>query len=153
MEWRLNKSSPNLKKKSKRSLPNDGAGHERDNNRSEHPMTWRLSRRLSLPEPVKVNPDQWKEIGREENDRLDYEPAKIFVRRTIRPKFVHKVERDRPPLIAPAPEEISVGGKAAAGLLAKILVNRYCDHQAYFRQQAMLARAEMGSRLDFQQTC
>ena len=55
-----------------------------------------------LPEPVKANPELWKEISREENKRLDYQPAKFFWRRTIRPKFVHRFNREAPPVIAAA---------------------------------------------------
>lgn len=93
-----------------------------------------------IPEAVQAHPEQWKEIGREENKRLDYQPAKFFWRKTIRPKFIRRHDRCMPPVIAPAPVEISLGGKASAGLMAQVLVNRYCDHLPYYRQQQMFWR-------------
>ena len=93
-----------------------------------------------IPEEVKAQPEQWREIGREENKRLDYQPAKFFWHKTIRPRFVRKDQRTLAPVVVRAPEEISLGGKASAGLLAQILVNRYCDHLPYYRQQQLFWR-------------
>ena len=95
---------------------------------------------ILIPDCVKANPDQWKEISREENRRLDYQPGKFFWRQTTRPKYVRRDNRLLPPVIEPAPVELSLGGKAAAGLMAHLLVSRFCDHLPYYRQQAMYSR-------------
>jgi len=86
-----------------------------------------------IPDFVKVDPDKWKEIGREENQRLDYQPGKFFWRKTIRPKFVRRDNRGLPPVIEPAPLELSLGGKATAAFMAYLLVSRFCDHLPYYR--------------------
>jgi len=40
------------------------------------------------PEPVKAAPEQWRCIGQEVSEQLDYEPARFLRRRTIRKKYV-----------------------------------------------------------------
>ena len=56
------------------------------------------------PEPVKVAPEQWRCIGQEVSEQLDYEPGRFLRRRTIRKKYVHRVKLEAAPVIAPLPE-------------------------------------------------
>ena len=56
------------------------------------------------PEPVKAAPQSWRCIGQEVSEQLDFEPARFLRRRTIRRKYVHRVNPDGAPLIAPLPE-------------------------------------------------
>src|ERR1700678_3720487 len=53
------------------------------------------------PEPVKQKPEAWRCIGQEVSEQLDFEPARFLRRRTIRRKYVHRVNLDHAPLIAP----------------------------------------------------
>ena len=53
------------------------------------------------PEPVQAQPDQWRCLGEEVNEQLDYEPGRFLRRRIIRRKYVHRTERDLAPVIAP----------------------------------------------------
>jgi transposase len=91
------------------------------------------------PEPVKAEPEQWRCIGEEVNEQLDYEPGRFLCRRTIRRKYVHRTDRDLSPLIAPLPESLQERGLAAPGLLAHILVSKYCDHLPLYRQEHIFA--------------
>jgi len=93
-----------------------------------------------IPDCVQSEPEEWQQIGQEENRRLDYQPGKFFWRKTVRLKYVRRDQRDLPPVIAPAPLELSLGGKASPGLLAYLLVSRFCDHLPYHRQQQLFAR-------------
>ena len=93
-----------------------------------------------VPDCVQAEPEKYQQIGQEENKRLDYQPGKFFWKKTVRLKFVRRGQRDLPPIIAPAPLELSLGGKASPGLLAYLLVSRFCDHQPYYRQQQLFAR-------------
>jgi transposase len=92
------------------------------------------------PEPVKAAPEQWRCIGQEVSEQLDYEPARFLRRRTIRKKYVSRVEVDLAPVIAPLPECLQERGVAAPGLLAHILVSKYCDHLPLFRQEQIFLR-------------
>ena len=59
--------------------------------------------KIVIDDQVLANPGDWQEIGEEHHDELDVIKAEIFWRRTIRKKFVHKTDKNRPPVIAPAP--------------------------------------------------
>jgi transposase len=42
------------------------------------------------PEPVKAQPEQWRCIGQEVSEQLDYEPGRFLRRRVVRRKYVHR---------------------------------------------------------------
>jgi transposase len=92
------------------------------------------------PEPVKQQPADWRCIGQEVSEQLDYEPARFLCRRTIRKKYVHRTEVDAVPVIAPLPERLLDRSLPAAGLLAHILVSKYCDHLPLYRQEQIYAQ-------------
>ena len=92
------------------------------------------------PEPVKAEPQQWRCIGQEVSEQLDYEPGRFLCRRTVRRKYVHRTEVDATPIIAPLPECLKERGLAAPGLLAHVLISKYCDHLPLYRQEQIFAR-------------
>jgi transposase len=87
------------------------------------------------PDAVQAQPQAWRCIGQEVSEQLDYEPGRFFRRRTVRRKYVHKTDPDRPPLVAPLPPCLQERGLAAPGLLAHVLVSKYCDHLPLYRQE------------------
>lgn len=87
------------------------------------------------PEEVKANPEEFRCIGEEVSEQLDYQPAKFFRRQIIRRKFVSRREPELAPVIAPAPESLQQRCIAAPGLLAQIIVSKYCDHLPLYRQE------------------
>ena len=87
------------------------------------------------PDAVKAQPEAWRCIGQEVSEELDYEPGRFLRRRTIRRKYVHKQDHDRAPIVAPLPERLQERGLAAPGLLAHVLVSKYCDHLPLYRQE------------------
>ena len=92
------------------------------------------------PEPVKTAPEQWRCIGQEVSEQLDYEPARFLRRRIIRKKYVSRTDLDQAPVIAPLPEKLQERGLAAPGLLAQVVVAKYCDHLPLYRQEQIYAR-------------
>src|ERR1019366_2264426 len=92
------------------------------------------------PEPVKSAPEKGRCIGQEVSEQLDYEPARFLRRRTIRKKYVSRVDLDLAPVIAPLPEGLQERGLAAPGLLAQVLVSKYCDHLPLYRQEQIFLR-------------
>ncbi|MCX6894064.1 MAG: IS66 family transposase [Verrucomicrobia bacterium] len=92
------------------------------------------------PEPVKTAPEQWRCIGQEVSEQLDYEPARFLRRRTIRKKYVSRTDIDLAPVIAPLPECLQERSIAAPGLLAQVLVSKYCDHLPLYRQEQIFLR-------------
>jgi transposase len=109
--------------------------------RSSQPNTPRLPENLPVveeviePEPVKQKPEEWRCIGQEVSEQLDYEPARFLRRRTIRKKYVHRLDLNRAPVIALLPERLLDRSLPAPGLLAQILVSKYCDHLPLYRQE------------------
>lgn len=87
------------------------------------------------PEPVKADPQAWRCIGQEVSEQLDYEAARFVRRRLIRRKYVHRTQRDSAPVIAALPERLLDRSLPASGLLAHILVSKYCDHLPLYRQE------------------
>ncbi len=92
------------------------------------------------PEPVKSQPEAWRCIGQEVSEQLDYEPARFLRRRLIRRKYVHRTDPDRAPVIASLPERLADRNLAAPGLLAHVLVSKYCDHLPLYRQEQIFLR-------------
>ena len=77
-------------------------------------------------------------IGETVSEMLDYVPARLCVLRIRRPKYgcrscgtIHQ---------AAAPERPITKGMASSGLLAHILVSKYCDHLPLYRQSQIFAR-------------
>ena len=77
-------------------------------------------------------------VGESVSEMLDYVPARLKVLRIRRPKYgcraCGKLHQ------APAPERPIAKGRASAGLLAHVLVSKYCDHIPLYRQSQIFAR-------------
>ena len=99
------------------------------------PDNLEVVREVIEPELVQAEPEQWKRIGQEVSRQLDYQPGKFFWQETVRPKYVRRDQRALPPVIAPAPERVAEHSLAAPGLLAQLLVSKYCDHLPFYRQE------------------
>ena len=87
------------------------------------------------PEPVQAQPEQWRCIGQEISEQLDYEPGRFFRRRVVRRKYVHRTNPNCAPVIAALPERLLDRSLPAPGLLAHIVAGKYCDHLPLYRQE------------------
>ena len=92
------------------------------------------------PEPVKAQPADWRCIGQEVSEQLDYEPGRFLKRRVVRRKYVHKTQPEVAPVIAALPERLQDRSLPAPGLLAHILVGKYCDHLPLYRQEQIYSQ-------------
>jgi transposase len=92
------------------------------------------------PEAVKAQPEKWRQIGQEVSEQLDYEPGRFLKRRTVRRTYVHRTQVDSAPVTAPLPPCLQERGLAAPGLLAHVLVSKYCDHLPLYRQEQIYAQ-------------
>jgi transposase len=83
-------------------------------------------------------------IGEEVSERLDFVPASLFVRQTVRPTYCcracEQAARDPQFLQPPLPPEALPRAVAAAGLLAHLMVSKYVDHVPLHRLESILAR-------------
>lgn len=92
------------------------------------------------PPAVQQSPQDWKLIGQEVSEQLDYQPGKFIRRRLIRRKYVCKLDKTIPPQLAPLPPVLQERCLAAPGLLAHIITGKYCDHLPLYRQQQIYRR-------------
>ena len=91
------------------------------------------------PAPVTAAPAQWRRIGEEVTEELDYEPGRFLRRRLVRPRYVHRIDKEAAPVIAPLPPRLQDRSLPAPGLLAHVLVSKYADHLPLYRQQHIFA--------------
>ena len=79
-----------------------------------------------------------KHLGEDVSEILEYVPARFKVIRQVRPKLACACcERI---VQAPAPSRPIERGVAGPGLLAHVLVSKYCDHLPLYRQSEIYAR-------------
>jgi len=80
------------------------------------------------------------------SERLQVIPEQLYVEKHIRPKYACRHcegsgDEDKPVFrIAPAPPSILPGSIVTSGLLAFILVNKFCDHLPFYRQEKRFER-------------
>jgi transposase len=116
------------------------------------PDNLEVVRTIITPACVLAEPDQWQCISQEASRQLDYQPGKFFWQETIRTKHVRRDQRALPPVLAPAPLRVAEHSLAAPGLLAYVLIGKYCDHLPFYRQEQIfwerhevfIARQQMG---------
>jgi len=79
-----------------------------------------------------------RRIGEDVSEVLEYVPARFKVIRHVRPKL--SCTGCRTLVQAASPERPIVRGIAGPGLLAHVLVSKYCDHLPLYRQSRIYAR-------------
>lgn len=79
-----------------------------------------------------------RRLGEDVTEILDYVPASFRVTRHVRPKF--SCRSCETITQAPAPSLPIRRGRAGAGLLAHVLVAKFCDHLPLYRQSEIYAR-------------
>jgi transposase len=79
-----------------------------------------------------------RKLGEDVSEVLEYVPACFRVIQHVRPKLsCRRCERI---VQAPAPSRPIARGLAGPGLLAHVLISKYCDHQPLYRQSEIYAR-------------
>jgi transposase len=87
------------------------------------------------PDEVKEDPSQWRQIGAEVSEQLDYTPGRFIRRRLVRRTWVKRQDPDGVPLTAPLSPKLLDRGILAPGLLAHVVVGKYADHLPLYRQE------------------
>ena len=82
-----------------------------------------------------------KKIGEEVTELLEYSPAKIYVRKIVRPKYA-KADSDGV-IIAQLPSLPIPKGNAGASLLAQVMVSKFVDHLPFYRQVQIFKRSNL----------
>jgi transposase len=127
----------------------DNLEEESDNKKEKNkpkrqPLPSHLPREEKILNPDPICPDcggeDFHKISDDISETLDYVPASFKVIKTIRPRCAcrncEKIVQ------AEVPEKAIAKGKAESGLLAHILVQKYCNHLPYYRQSEIYERDE-----------
>lgn len=108
--------------------------------RKNHPGRMELPSHLPVEEIIlepKEDTTGMKCIGKEITDQLELIPAKLFIKRYIRPKYI-KPNNDEllshTGVIAELPVFPIEKGMAGPGLLAQIMIDKFVDHLPIYRQ-------------------
>ncbi|MBU0756155.1 MAG: IS66 family transposase [Planctomycetes bacterium] len=100
---------------------------------------------LDVKPEEKICPVTGKEmicIGFEVSEKLEYRPGRLFVKVYKRPKYVSPERNNGVTgvLTAPMPDLPIAKCKADAGLLAYVVVSKFCDHLPLYRQEGIFER-------------
>ena len=108
--------------------------------RENHPGRLPLPDHLPVEEIViepKEDTTGMKCIGKEVTDQLELVPAKLFIKRHIRPKYIKEQQEEgstHKGIIADLPVFPIEKGMAGPGLLAQIMIDKFVDHLPIYRQ-------------------
>ena len=105
------------------------------------PLPEHLPRTDVVHEPACACPacgGEMRKVGEDVSEILDYIPGRFEVIRHIRPAF--SCRRCESMAQAPMPSLPIERGRPGPGLLAHVLVGKYCDHLPLYRQSGIYAR-------------
>lgn len=112
-----------------------------------HPLRSELPAHLERKDEViqvEELPEGSKKIGEVITEVLEYEPATLYVRRIIRPKYLVSSNDEKSDIrIAELPGLPIARGNAGAGLIAHLLVSKFVDHLPFYRQRQMYKRQDV----------
>jgi len=111
---------------------------KRDNHNGRNVLPDSLRREETVLMPEGIDPDFAKKVGEDVTELLAYQPAELYVKRIIRPKYqdlhtgvIHQ---------AKAPERGFARSKVDVSIPSHLLVGKYVDHLPWDRQLKMFSR-------------
>ncbi len=107
------------------------------NHKGRNPLPDNVPVEEIVIEPENV-PQGAKHIGNEVTETIDYQPASLIKRRTIRPKYV--LPDTEQIVIAELPTRPLPKSIAEAGLLVHLAVSKLVDHLPFYRQSQQFKR-------------
>lgn len=87
---------------------------------------------------VAADPEAYRLIERIVTDRLDYQPGRILIQRTVREVHVAKDDPDAAPVKPAAPP--SLGLAATPRFVAYVTISKYGHHRPHYRTEEILRR-------------
>lgn len=102
-----------------------------------------LPRRTEVVEPENL-PEDAKKIGELVTEVLEYEPANIYVRQIVRPKYIVKQDDEETIIVTANLPALPIHkGNAGASMLAHIAISKFVDHLPFYRQVQMFKRQKL----------
>ena len=120
--------------------------YTREKTKKKHPGRIALPDHLPVEEIILEPEEDTTElecIGQEVTDKLELVPAKLFIKRYIRPKYIRtsKDGLSSRGIIAELPSFAIGKGIAGESLLAQVMVDKFVDHLPTYRQVERFKRA------------
>jgi len=115
--------------------------YERTKGKKDHPGRHALPEHLPVEEVIiepEIDTSQMIKIGEQVTETLEYTPASLVKKRTIRPKYINK--KSEQIYIGQLPSRPIPKSIAEASLLSHILVSKIVDHLPFYRQSQMYSR-------------
>ena len=123
-------------------LEDQDAGQDKERPKSQrrrrrrHPLPEHLERQTVVIQPASLTPCEHcggapECIGEEASEELEYVPAKLVVRRTVRPKYACRCG-GAGVQVAPLPPRLLPQSKLGVALAVYLLLARFDDHIAYY---------------------
>jgi len=103
-----------------------------------NPLPAHIPRKEIVIEPEGIDTSGLKRIGEEVTEELEYEEARLYVNKYIRPKYAKAY--DEGVIIAQLPSRIIPKGIPGVGLLSHIIVSKFMDHLPLYRIRRQLKR-------------
>ena len=100
-------------------------------------MLPRVEEIIDISEEEKIG---MKFIGNEISEKLEFGPAKIYVRRIIRKKYAPINDESKQIITAPSPDELLPKAMASSSLIAYIITSKYVDALPLYRQEKIFKR-------------
>lgn len=117
--------------------------------RKNHPGRLELPKHLPVEEII-IEPEEdisgLKCIGKEVTDQLEMVPAKLYIKRYIRPRYIKPTDEEaleHKGVIASLPVFPIEKGIAGPGLLAQVIVDKFVDHLPIYRQIERFKREDV----------
>ena len=103
-----------------------------------------LRREEEVIEPAEIEGPGWVRIGEDVTEILAYEPASLYVRRLVRPRYAKAGEEDRGVLQASVPVRLIPKGLVDESLLSQLVVEKILFHTPVHRFRKKLKQAGIG---------
>ena len=91
-----------------------------------------------VPLEVQVAPELWRRIGEEISEKLERDPARVYLHRLVRPTYVKVDAPHEAPVTAPLPPQVIAGSLFGTELLIDLAVSKFVHHQPLYRQAKAL---------------
>jgi transposase len=127
----------------------EGKKEEQKQDKTERPRKERVQRipdnlpvveQVIEPAEVVAAPQDWRHIGNEVSEQIDYNPGYVFRRKVIRRKYAHVSNPDQAPVIAALPDKLQERGIAGPGMLAHVVVSKFNDHLPLYRLEQIFGQ-------------
>jgi len=112
----------------------------RKRNQPRLPDNLPVETEILIPLAVQADPESYEKIGEKVTERLDIEPAKPTLKRTIRPSYKTKQSQSGAIVISPLPTCLLEKSILTPSLLSYFLCSKYCDHLPLYRQEQIFKR-------------